>query len=265
MHSTFSVHQDGGASSACFGRRRHAELSRILRNVLAAQAWTAGSAPPPLLSLCVRTAAIYATTSLYEFHAKQQEETGQDGDHHQVLAAGGPQDREATWDAAFPLLDQHFLRLVPCHVYEQFLESVLCALEVAGHYDCTGKQLTQYVLLFFPRGMKRFRAQRYVDRVLTPAINCLTKCSRLEELYLERADGPGVTTYLLAHILKFLNSLRVLALPKQCDDDVASILGINCPKLESVVLTGTGVTNVGLSWLLCCRNLHTIIMPGTFF
>ena len=97
---------------------------------------------------------------------------------------------------------------------------------------------------------------------------CILKhiISRLK-LYLERADGPGVTTYLLAHILKFLNGLRVLTLPKQCDDDVASILGINCPKLESVVLTGTGVTNVGLSWLLCCRNLHTIIMPGqlTYF
>jgi hypothetical protein len=24
--------------------------------------------------------------------------------------------------------------------------------------------------------------------------------------------------------------VRVLALPKQCDDDVASIIGINCPR-----------------------------------
>lgn len=46
----------------------------------------------------------------------------------------------------------------------------------------------------------------------------------------------------------------------QCDDDVASIVGLNCPRLEGIVLTGTNVTNVGLSWLLCCRNLHTIIM-----
>ena len=35
-------------------------------------------------------------------------------------------------------------------------------------------------------------------------------------------------------------------------------------RLESIVLTGTSVTNTGLSWLLCCRNLHTVIMPGFF-
>ena len=69
---------------------------------------------------------------------------------------------------------------------------------------------------------------------------------------------------LVAHILKFLPLLRVLALPKQCDDDVASVVGLNCPKLECIILTGTSVTNVGLSWLLCCRQLHTLIMPGFF-
>ena len=58
--------------------------------------------------------------------------------------------------------------------------------------------------------------------------------------------------------------MRVLALPKQCDDDVASVVGLNCPKLECIILTGTAVTNVGLSWLLCCRQLHTLIMPGFF-
>ena len=107
-----------------------------------------------------------------------------------------------------------------------------------------------------------FRAQRYADRVLMPTICCLHKCTNIEELYLEKADSPSITTYLLAHILKFTNHLKVLALPKQCDDDVASIMGINCPKLESVILTGTSVTNVGLSWLLCCKSLHTVIMPG---
>ena len=61
-----------------------------------------------------------------------------------------------------------------------------------------------------------------------------------------------------------LYRLRVLALPKQCDDDVASVVGLNCPKLECIILTGTAVTNVGLSWLLCCRQLHTLIMPGFF-
>jgi len=31
-------------------------------------------------------------------------------------------------------------------------------------------------------------------------------------------------------VLQHLNNIRVLALPKQCDDDVASIIGINCPR-----------------------------------
>ena len=95
-----------------------------------------------------------------------------------------------------------------------------------------------------------------------PTICCLHKCVNLEELYLEKADSPAITTYLLAHILKFLTPLRVLALPKQCDDDVASVIGLNCPRLECIILTGTSVTNVGLSWFLCCRQLHTVIMPG---
>ena len=97
-----------------------------------------------------------------------------------------------------------------------------------------------------------------------PTICCLHRCTNIEELYLEKADSPAITTYLLAHILKFLNQLKVLALPKQCDDDVASCVGINCPKLESIVLTGTNVSNVGLSWLVCCRQLHSVIIPGFF-
>ena len=122
----------------------------------------------------------------------------------------------------------------------------------------------QYVILFFPpQSMRRFKARRcYKDRVLMPTICCLHKCVNLEELYLEKADSSGITSYLLAHILKFLIRLRVLALPKQCDDDVASVIGLNCPKLECIILTGTSVTNVGLSWMLCCRQLHTVIMPG---
>lgn len=168
------------------------------------------------------------------------------------------------WDEVFPLLDAHFFCLIPVHLYECFLDKVLSALEVAGHYDLTGKQLMQYITLFFPKHIKRFRAQRYNDRVLMPTICCLHNCTNLEELYLERADSPAISTYLLAHTLKHLNNVRVLALPKQCDDDVASIIGINCPKLESLVLTGTNVTNSGLSWFLCCRSLHTIIMPGFF-
>ena len=97
-----------------------------------------------------------------------------------------------------------------------------------------------------------------------PTISCLHKCVSLEELYLEKAESPAITTYLLAHIIKFLNRIRVLALPKQCDDDVASVIGLNCPKLECVILTGTSVTNGGLSWLMCCRQLNTLIIPGFF-
>ena len=99
---------------------------------------------------------------------------------------------------------------------------------------------------------------------MMPTICCLHRCTNIEELYLEKADSPAITTYLLAHILKFLNQLKILALPKQCDDDVASCVGINCPKLESIVLTGTNVSNVGLSWLVCCRQLHSVIIPGFF-
>lgn len=40
------------------------------------------------------------------------------------------------------------------------LLQVLSALEVAGHYDLTGKQLMQYITLFFPKHIKRFRAKR---------------------------------------------------------------------------------------------------------
>ena len=92
---------------------------------------------------------------------------------------------------------------------------VLCALEVAGHYSLTGKQLMQYIILFFPKHTRRFRAQKYVDRVLMPTVCCLHKCTNIEELYLEKADSAAITTYLLAHILKFMGNLRILALPKQ--------------------------------------------------
>ena len=64
----------------------------------------------------------------------------------------------------------------------------------------------RYVIFFFPpNSMRRFKARRcYKDRVLMPTICCLRQCVNLEELYLEKADSPAITTYLLAHILKFL-------------------------------------------------------------
>lgn len=79
----------------------------------------------------------------------------------------------------------------------------------------------------------------YKDRVLMPTICCLHRCVNLEELYLESADSPSISTYLLSHILKFMSGLRVLALPKQADDDVLSVVGMNCKSLESIVITST--------------------------
>ena len=77
-------------------------------------------------------------------------------------------------------------------------------------------------------------------RFCSPAVCCLHKCTKIEELYLEKlSDSSSITPYLLAHILKFLHELKVLALPKQADDDVTSIVGLNCPKLECIVLTNT--------------------------
>ena len=65
---------------------------------------------------------------------------------------------EGMWEAVFPLLDAHFLQLVPTHFYEQFLDNVLSSLEVAGHYDANGKALMQYIILFFPKSsMRRFK------------------------------------------------------------------------------------------------------------
>lgn len=261
--------------------RSSTELSRLLSSCLSPICPLVR--PASLHSLCLRTAAIYATTALYEFHDKQMsyhhnghagQFMNQGNGHHGGPGMNSPLDvhgnsivDESMWDAVFPLLDAHFLQLVPQHLYEQFLDHVLCALEVAAHYDANGKALMQYIILFFPpKSMRCFKAQRcYKDRVLMPTVCCLHKCSKIEELYLEKlSDSSAITPYLLAHILKFLHELKVLALPKQADDDVISIVGLNCPKLECVVLTNTSLSNVGLSWLLCCMKLHTVIMPGFF-
>jgi len=210
--------------------------------------------PERLDILCLRSAAVYATTALYEYHANSQHNQ----QHDQVVD-------EALWEAVFPSLDSHFLRLIPVHHYEHFLDNVLSALEVACHYDENGRALMQYVVLFFPKQMKKFKLKRcYKDRVLMPTICCLHRCMNLEELYLGSADSASISTYLLSHILKFMSELKVLSLPKQADDDVLSVIGMNCTNLESIVLNSTSVTNLGLSWLLCCRKLHTVIMKGNF-
>jgi hypothetical protein len=160
------------------------DLARVLKTCLSP---TSPQVKPPCLShLCLRTAAVYVTTSLYDFHERQRCRG-----HGQVSVEEiAAEIQENMWDEVFPLLDQHFFQLIPVHMYECFLDNVLCALEVAGHYDQIGKQLMQYITLFFPKHIKRFRAQRYADRVLMPTICCLHKCTNLEELYLEKVDFP---------------------------------------------------------------------------
>ena len=173
--------------------RSSAELSRILSTCLTPVSPLIR--PASLHALCLRTAAVYATAALYEFHDKQT--NGMQHGHvmggagmgnggqmiahhvgglgHNLAAMGGgagmgvlpgvlenPSDQvhvdESMWEAVFPLLDAHFLQLVPTHFYEQFLDNVLSSLEVAGHYDANGKALMQYIILFFPKSsMRRFK------------------------------------------------------------------------------------------------------------
>ena len=133
------------------------DLSRVLKSYLSPP--TPQLKPASLTSLCLRTAAVYVTTSLYDFHSKQTTH---------VLDPSEIQ--ETLWDVVLPLLDVHFFRLIPVHMYECFLDKVLSAMEIAGHYD---KQLMQYITLFFPKHIKRFRAQRLVNisRVLDQSMN----------------------------------------------------------------------------------------------
>ena len=123
------------------------DLGRVLKSYLSPT--SPQLKPPSLTNLCLRTAAVYVTTSLYDFHSKQTTH---------VL---DPEIQETLWDVVLPLLDAHFFRLIPVHLYECFLDKVLSALEIAGHYDNGGKQLMQYITLFFPKHIKRFRAQRW--------------------------------------------------------------------------------------------------------
>jgi len=98
------------------------ELARILRNVMPTPALESGGhsnawEPQRLHSLCIRTAAIYATTSLYEFHDKQRSSRNssamamaQGGSPAAVdlAAAGGGHGtliHEAGWEKVKRLLD----------------------------------------------------------------------------------------------------------------------------------------------------------------
>ena len=92
------------------------------------------------------------------------------------------------WNVALSFTLTHYLKYKGSQIY------------VRQFFSC------RYVIFFFPpNSMRRFKARRcYKDRVLMPTICCLRQCVNLEELYLEKADSPAITTYLLAHILKFL-------------------------------------------------------------
>ena len=174
--------------------RSSEELSRILSSCLTPVSPLVR--PASLHALCLRTAAVYATAALYEFHDKQTNRIHQGngmgvgaaahgaqmighvgglGNNVAPVPGGGgmgvlpgvldnPSDQihvdESMWDAVFPLLDAHFLQLIPTHLYEQFLDNVLSSLEVAGHYDANGKALMQYIILFFPKSsMRRFKVK----------------------------------------------------------------------------------------------------------
>ena len=102
-----------------------------------------------------------------------------------------------------------------------------------------------------------------IAQVTIAAILTLPLCTNLMELYMEKADQSVITQGILCHILKYLRRLKALALPKQCNDSVIAVVGQNCPNLESIVLNDTGVSNTGIAWLLCCRQLHTVIMLKT--
>ena len=71
------------------------ELSRVLRSVLTPACPLTLGQPPSLHTLCIRTAAIYATTSLYEFHHHSREGrrveggAGAEGGNHVVMEGGG--------------------------------------------------------------------------------------------------------------------------------------------------------------------------------
>ena len=76
--------------------RSSAELSKLLGTYLSPRSPV--KRPSSLHTLCLRTAAIYATTALYEFN-----------DKHKSLSVN-QSTFSSTWDDVFPLLDAHFLR-----------------------------------------------------------------------------------------------------------------------------------------------------------
>ena len=219
-----------------------------------------------LTSSTLRTAAVYVTTSLYDFHERQAgllEVAGNAGIQADI--------QESMWDEVAPLM---FLSIsIPTfpglpspwpallsthpssHVWVlpwpggssaqvQHRDIVLGALCAWGgrplwhhwkaahavHHPVLPKTYQEVQSPEICRQgwyHKSFKWNTGKQQVLIPSICCLHKSTALEELYLEKADSAAITTYLLAHTLKHLNNLRVLALPKQCDDDVASIIGIS--------------------------------------
>ena len=60
--------------------------------------------------------------------------------------------------------------------------------------------------------------------------------------------------------LQHLNNVRVLALPKQCDDDVASIIGINCPRYYKASVQFTVYTVVCSVLVLIVAIFWTVFL-----
>nr|CAH0098525.1 unnamed protein product [Daphnia galeata] len=152
---------------------------------------------------------------------------------------------------------------IPSNLVDDFVVQMLNTIDVVYEQSRVGRQLLVYVGSFIPRNLRILVMPLCLEQVTIAAILTLPLCTNLTELYMERADQSVITQGILCHILKYLRRLKVLALPKQCNDSVIAVVGQNCPSLENIVLNDTGVTNTGIAWLLCCRHLHTVIMLKT--
>ena len=140
-----------------------------------------------------RTAAVYVTTSLYDFHERQAGLLEVAG-HGRIQA----EMQENMWDEVvptfqfnifnmgfdvisnlsivqvFPLLDQHFFQLIPVHMYECFLD------QVVQTYSSTWK-----FFIVRPRCFVRLRLQA----TMTPLGSSLCSTSPCSSQDISRDSG----------------------------------------------------------------------------